>query len=41
MLLGKRRLNTIEFLFCKCLIIYSHDEFASVNNVLSEYNEMK
>ena len=41
-LLGKRRLNTIEVLICKCLInSYSHDEFVSVNNVLDEYNEIK
>ena len=42
-LLGKRNLNTIEVLIFKALIdsYISHDEFASVNNVLREYNEMK
>ena len=42
-LLGKHKLNTIEVLISKALIdsYISHDEFASVNNVLREYNEMK
>ena len=42
-LLGKDKLNTIDFLFSKYLInsYISHDEFLSVNNVLREYNEMK
>ena len=41
--LGKDKLNTIEVLISKALInsYISHDEFASVNNVLREYNEMK
>ena len=43
MLLGKDKLNTIEFLISKALIdsYISHDEFTSVNNVLREYYEMK
>ena len=42
-LLGKDKLNTIEFLISKPLIdsYISHDEFVSVNNVLREYNEIK
>ena len=42
-LLGKAKLDTIEVLISKALIesYISHDEFVSVNNVLSEYNEMK
>ena len=42
-LLGKDKLNTIEVLIYKALIdsYISPDEFASVNNVLREYNEMK
>ena len=42
-LLGKHKLNTIKVLISKALIdsYISHDEFASVNNVLREYNEMK
>ena len=41
MLLGKDKLNTIEFLISKALInsCISHDEFVSVNNVLR--NERK
>ena len=41
MLLGKAKLNTIEFLISKCLIDWysSHEDFVSVNNVLREYNE--
>ena len=40
---AKDKLNTIEVLTSKALIDshISHDEFASVNNVLREYNEMK
>ena len=40
---GKDKLNTIEVPISKALIdsYISHDEFASVNNVLREYNEMK
>ena len=36
-------LNTIEVLFSKALIdsYINHDKFISVNNVLSEYNEIK
>ena len=43
MLLGKDRLNTIEVVICKALInsYISHNEFASVNNMLRECNEMK
>ena len=43
MLLGKDKLNTIEVLISKTLIdsYISHDEFVSVNDVLTEYNEMK
>ena len=42
-LLGKDKLNTIEVLISKALIdsYISHDEFVSVNNALTEYNEMK
>ena len=42
-LLGKDTLNTIEVLISKALIdsYISHYEFASVNNVLRKYNEMK
>ena len=43
MLLGKDKLNTIEFLISKALIdsYVSHDELVSVNNVLRVYYEMK
>ena len=43
MLLGKDKLNAIEVLISKALIdsYISHEGFASVNNVLREYNEMK
>ena len=43
MLLEKSKLNRIEALISKALIdsVISHDEFASINNVLKEYNEMK
>ena len=43
MLLGKDKLNTIEVLIFKALIdsYISHDELASLNNVLREYNEIK
>ena len=42
-LLVNTKLNTIEVLNCKSLIdsYISHDEFASVNNLLRKYNEMK
>ena len=42
-MLVKDKLNTIEVLISKALIdsFISHDEFASVNNVLREYYEMK
>ena len=42
-LLGKDKLNTIEYLISKFLIdLYiNHGEFVSVNNVLKEYIEMK
>ena len=42
-LLGKTSLNTIEVLISKALINsdVSHDECVSVNNILTEYNEMK
>ena len=42
MLLGKTKLDTTEVLLSKVLIdsYISHDEFVSVKNVLSEYNEM-
>ena len=41
-LLGKDKLNTIEFLISKSLTdsYISHDEFVSINNVLREYNDM-
>ena len=43
MLLGKDKLNIIEFLISKTLIdLYiSHDQFVSVNNILREYNGIK
>ena len=43
MLLGKDKLNVIEFLISKTLIdLYiSHDEFVSVNNIIREYNGIK
>ena len=43
MLLGKDKLNIIEFSISKALIssYISHDEFVSVNIVLREYNEIK
>ena len=43
MLLGKDKLNIIEFLISKTLIdLYiTHDEFVSVNNILREYNRIK
>ena len=42
-LLGKDNLNTIEVLISKALIdsYISHGEFASVNNALRGYNEIK
>ena len=42
-LLGKDKLNTIEFLIFKVFIdLYiSHDEFVPVKNVLREYYKMK
>ena len=42
-LLGKDKLNNIEFLISKAFIdsYISHDKFVSANNVLKEYNEMK
>ena len=41
--LGKDKSNTIEVLISKSLIdsYISHDEFASINNVLREFYEMK
>ena len=43
MLLGKDMLNTIEILFSKVLIdsYITQDKFVLVNNVLTEYSEMK
>ena len=43
LLLAKPKLNSIEVLIFKALIssVISHDEFALINNVLKEYNEMK
>ena len=42
-LLGKDKSNTIEVLISKTLIDshISHDEFAFVNNVLREHNEIR
>ena len=42
-LLAKNKLNIIEVLISKALIDsnISHDEFASVNNVLKEYDDAK
>ena len=43
MLLGKGKSDTMEVLISKALIdsYTSHGGFVSVNNMLSEYNEMK
>ena len=43
MLLGKDQWNTTEVLICRALIdsYICHDKFASVNNVLKEYHEIK
>ena len=43
MVLTKTKLNTIDLLISKPLIdsYISHDEFASVKNVLRKYNKMK
>ena len=42
MLLGKDTLNAIEILISKTLInsYINHDEFLSVNNILTEYDKM-
>ena len=42
-LLAKNKLNVLEVLISKALIDsnISHDEFASVNNVLKEYDDAK
>ena len=42
-LLPKSKLNSIKVLISKALIdsVISHDEYALINNVLKEYNEMK
>ena len=42
-LLAKNKLNVIEVLISKALIDsnISHDEFASVNSVLKEYDDAK
>ena len=42
-LLGKTKLGIIEVLISKALSDFyiSHDEIVSVNNVMSEYSEMK
>ena len=42
-LLAKSKLNSIKVLISKVLIdlVISHIEFALINNVLKEYNEMK
>ena len=41
--LGKSKLNGIEVLISQALIdsIISHDEFALINNLPKEYNEIK
>ena len=43
LLLVKSKLNTVEVLISKPLIdsYISHDEFASVNKVLREYDDIK
>ena len=43
MVLTKTKLHTIDLLISKPLIdsYISHDEFASVKNVLRKYNKMK
>ena len=43
MLLGKDQWNTTEVLICRALTdsYICHDKFASVNNVLKEYHEIK
>ena len=42
-MIAKAKLNTIDVLISKALIDWniSHDEFALIDNVLKEYNEMK
>ena len=42
-MLAKSKLNKMEVLIFKALIgsVISHDEFALINNVWKEYNEMK
>ena len=42
-MLTKSKLNTIEVLISKALIELniSHNEFASINNVLKKYDDMK
>ena len=42
-MLGNDKLNTIEVLICKPFTDshISHDKFASIDNVLREYYEMK
>ena len=42
-MLVKSKLNSIEVLICKALLIQmlSHDEFALMNNALKEYDDMK
>ena len=43
MLIGKAKLNAINFFISKALIVLhiSHGDFVSINNVLGEYNEIK
>ena len=43
MLFTKFKLNTIEVLISKALIdlVFSHDEFVVINNILKEYKKMK
>ena len=42
-MLAKSKLNTTEVVLSKALIDpnISHDEFALINNLLKEYNDMK
>ena len=42
-MLGKDKLNSIEFLISKALIdsYISHDKFVSVNSLLREYNRIE
>ena len=42
-MLPKSKLNSIEVLICKALIVsnFSYDEFVLINYVLKQYDDMK